>query len=350
MTAHDASGNGRDGALQNFNNDPAQWVPGLITNALSVNPDYYGEQQVVLVTNTGGAFDFSSGLAFTLSAWVNGDPAAQGADGGIITRGFGGGGEQYSLDMSSGVFRFFVRNASATPTVLASSIAPNSAWQHLCAVYSASSGVMSLYINGILAGSATAPTSLLVTNHDLSIGARQSASPDGAAYDDDWVGLVDDARVYGRALVPAEVQALYNAAPTVAPTVTQDPVGRSVFAGGIVRLSAVVGGTLPMKYQWFNGSAPVTGATLSTLTISNVNPANIGSYSLRVTNGGGYAISGAATVGLLTAAANTYESLVVADAPEAYWRLNETSGPILDSMGRHDGLPYSAAGLDTNGS
>jgi hypothetical protein len=41
---------------------------------------------------------------------------------------------------------------------------------------------------------------------------------------------------------------------------------------------------------------------------------------------------------------------VVADAPEAYWRLNETSGPILDSMGRHDGLPYSAGGVDTNGS
>jgi hypothetical protein len=68
-----------------------------------------------------------------------------------------------------------------------------------------------------------------------------------------------------------------------------------------------------------------------------------------VTNGGGYAISGAATVGLLTAAANTYESLVLADTPEAYWRLNETSGPILDSMGRHDGLPYSFGSEDTNG-
>ena len=305
---------------------------------------------MVLVTNTAGAFDFSSGLQFTLSAWVYGNPASQGVNGGIIARGYGSGGEQYCMDMDSGHFRFFVRNASATPTVISSSIAPNGAWQHVCAVYSASSGVMNLYINGVLAGSATPPTSLLVTNHDLSVGARQSANYDGAPYDDDWVGLVDDARVYGRALVAAEVQALYNAAPTVAPTIVQDPVGRSVFAGGSVTLSAMAAGTLPLKYQWYNGSAAVTGATLSTLTISNVNPANIGNYSLRVTNGGGYAISGAATVGLLTAAANTYESLVLADAPEAYWRLNETSGPILDSMGRHDGLPYSAAGLDTNGS
>ena len=93
---------------------------------------------MVLVTNADSAFDFSSGLQFTLSAWVYGNPAAQGANGGIITRGFGNGGEQYSLDMNSGTFRFFVRNASDTPTVVTTTIAPNSAWQHLCAVYSAS--------------------------------------------------------------------------------------------------------------------------------------------------------------------------------------------------------------------
>ena len=350
MTAHDSSGNGRDGELQNFYNDPAQWVPGLITNALSLNPDYYGEQQVVLVTNTGGAFDFSSGLQFTLSAWVYGNPASQGANAGIIARGYGNGGEQYCMDMDSGHFRFFVRNASATPTVITSSIAPNGTWQHVCAVYNAAYGLMALYVNGVQAGSATPPSSLLVTNHDLSIGARQSVNIAGAAYDNDWVGLMDDARVYGRALVAAEVQALYSAAPTIAPTILQDPVGRSVFAGGNVTLSAVAAGTLPLKYQWFNGSAPVTGATMSTLTISNVNSGNVGNYSLWVTNGAGYTNSAPATVALLPAAANTYESLVVADAPEAYWRLNETSGPILDSMGRHDGLPYSAAGLDTNGS
>src|ERR1019366_5148422 len=84
-------------------------------------------------------------------------------------------------------------------------------------------------------------------------------------------------------------------------------------------------------------------------TIPNVNSTTVGDYSLRVTNGGGYTNSAPATVALLPAAANTYESLVVADAPEAYWRLNETSGPILDSMGRHDGLPYSYGGVDTNG-
>jgi hypothetical protein len=192
----------------------------------------------------------------------------------------------------------------------------------------------------------------LVTNHDLSIGARQSANYDGAPYDDDWVGLVDDARVYGRALVPAEVQALYNAAPTIAPTIVQDLVGRSVFAGGSVTLSAVVAGTLPMKYQWYKDTSAVTNATTATLTLASVNSGNVGNYSLRVTNGGGYTNSAVASVALLPALPNTYESLVVADAPEAYWRLNETydgTGTIFDSMGRHDGATRSFGGLVDGG-
>ena len=342
LTAYDSSGNGRNGrngALQGFNNDPAQWVSGLISNALSVNPDYWGEQQVVLVTDDGG-LSFASNLEFTLAAWINVNVPVQftGINGGVIAKGNGGGGEQFCVDIDNGHFRFYVRDASANATVCGTSVAPNGAWQHVCAVYSASSGIMKLYVNGVQAGSATPPSSLLASSHELSIGARQSGP--GAAYDNDMCGLIDDARVFGRALLPAEVQALYNAAPTIAPSISQNPQGRSVFAGGTVSLSAVVAGTLPMKYQWYKGAGPVSGATASSLTIASVSSANVGDYILRATNGGGYIISDpAATVALLPAAANTYESLVVADAPEAYWRLNEASGAILDSMGRHDGSP-----------
>jgi hypothetical protein len=353
MTAHDASGNGRDGALQNFNNDPAQWVPGLITNALSVNPDWWGEQQVVLVTDDGG-LNFATNLEFSLSAWVYVNVPFQlmGINGGIIAKGNGTGGEQFCMDIDSGHFRFYVRDGSGNATVASTTVAPNGVWQHVCAVYSASSGTMMLYINGVLAGSATAPSSLLANSHAVSIGARQSANYDGAPYDYDLVGLVDDARVYGRALVPAEVQALYNAAPTIAPNIVQDPVGRTVFAGGSVTLSALAGGTLPMKYQWYNGTTAVAGATTTALTINGVNSTNVGNYSLRVTNGGGYTNSAPATVALLPAAAYTYESFVVADGPEAYWRLNETydgTGAIFDSMGRHDGATRSWLGTVDGG-
>jgi hypothetical protein len=108
-----------------------------------------------------------------------------------------------------------------------------------------------------------------------------------------------------------------------------------------------------MKYQWYKDASPVTGATTSALAITNVNSGNVGNYSLRVTNGGGYTNSAPATVALLPAAAYTYESLVVADTPEAYWRLNETydgTGVIFDSMGRHDGATRSWGGTVDGGS
>ncbi len=352
LTATDSSGNGRDGTLLNFYSDPAQWVPGLITNALSVNPDYWGEQQVVVVTNL-EAFDFSSNLEFSLSAWVYVNPALQGNNnGGIIARGYGGGGEQYCLDIDAGKFRFFVRNASGTAIIASTTVAANGAWQHVCGVYKAADGLMKIYVNGVQAGTATPPSSLFTASHELSIGSRQSANYDGAPYDFNLVGLIDDARIYGRALVAAEVQALYTAAPTVAPSVVQDPVGRSVFSGGSVTLSAVAAGTLPLKYQWFRNSTAVSGATASTLTLASVTAANIGTYSLRVTNGGGFTNTAPAVVGLLPAPENTYESLVVADDPEAYWRLNEAydgTGIILDSMGRHDGATRSWGGTVDGG-
>jgi hypothetical protein len=336
LTALDSSSHSRNGTLQGFADDNSQWVAGLITNAIAVNPNW--DQQVVLVPDDGG-LSFSSNLEFTLAAWVHIDPIVQNyrPNGGIIAKGNGGGGEQFCMDVDGGHFRFYVRDAAGGATVCGTAVSPDGNWQHVCAVYSASSGVMKLYINGVQAGGTTPPSSLLASSHDVSIGARQSGS--GDAYDNDMIGLIDDARVFGRALVPAEVQALYNAAPTIAPSISQNPQGRSVFSGGTVSLSTVVVGTVPMKYQWYRGATAVPGATTPALTVASVTSATIGEYTLRATNGGGYIISDPATVALLPANANTYESLVVADAPEAYWRLNDASGATLDSMGRHDGSP-----------
>ena len=135
----------------------------------------------------------------------------------------------------------------------------------------------------------------------------------------------------------------------IAPIVTQDPEGKSVFAGGTVTLTAAASGTMPLKYQWYrNVTTPVAGATTATLTIASVNAGNVGDYSLTVTNTTGRANSAAATVAMLPTPANSYEGEVVADAPEAYWRLNEAggSGTIADSMGRHDGTTYSFGNPD----
>jgi|GEM_PF-1032080 len=348
--AIDNSGNAYNGTLQNFPDDNSQWVLGLINNAISVNPDFYGEQEVVIVPNTDSAFDFSSGLAFTLSAWVYANASAQGVNGGIIARGFGNSGEQYSLDVDSGHFRFFVRDANDQAHVLNTAVAPNGNWQHVCAVFDSAAGTMCLYVDGVVAGSITPPSSLWATDHELSIGARQQYNTEDAQYDFDFIGLIDDVRIYKRGLLPAEVRTLYQAAPVVIPTITVAPQGRSVFPGGSVTLTTACTGTSPLHYQWNFKNSPIVGATNTTFVLSSISTTNVGNYTVTITNGAGSVTSGSANVSLLPAADGTYEAAIINDSPEAYWRFNEATGPtIYDSMGRHDGTTYAYGVVDAEG-
>ncbi|KAF0187811.1 MAG: immunoglobulin I-set domain-containing protein, partial [Gammaproteobacteria bacterium] len=68
------------------------------------------------------------------------------------------------------------------------------------------------------------------------------------------------------------------------PTITTQPQGRTVIAGANVAFSVVATGTAPLRYQWqFNGQ-DVRNATNATLALVNVQTANAGIYSARVSN------------------------------------------------------------------
>ena len=57
-------------------------------------------------------------------------------------------------------------------------------------------------------------------------------------------------------------------------------------------------GSEPLSYQWRFGDSSLAGATSTALAIQNVQPANIGSYSVVVTNVAGAVTSSAATLSL----------------------------------------------------
>src|SRR5581483_2830361 len=91
-------------------------------------------------------------------------------------------------------------------------------WHHLVAVYDGANtnGGLKLYIDGVLAGTNNAPSSLLATAHDLSLGSREDTSTSG--YTLPYYGMEDEVRLYSRALSAADVQQLYLASipPTAA--------------------------------------------------------------------------------------------------------------------------------------
>lgn len=227
LTAADSTGRGHTGALVNYPDPVSPWVHGVFLNALSFN----GADNRVIVDDPAGELNMTNGV-FSLAAWIKA-PFGQPASGaGVITRGTGGGGEQFNLDIltatgtggNGGALRFFVRDAGGATTNLQTlgnnTNTINDEWLHVVAVCDTLSpaGGMRLYLNGVLALQGNAPTSLLNTNHEVSLGSRKSSAT--SDYDLPMFGILDDVRIYKRALNARDARTLYQESTALRLTIT----------------------------------------------------------------------------------------------------------------------------------
>jgi hypothetical protein len=73
-----------------------------------------------------------------------------------------------------------------------------------------------------------------------------------------------------------------------APLFASQPLSQTNAAGNNVTFSSSAVGTPPMNYQWYFNSTLLPGAISSSLTLNNVQAANIGAYQLIVSNDGGF--------------------------------------------------------------
>jgi hypothetical protein len=128
-----------------------------------------------------------------------------------------------------------------------------------------------------------------------------------------------------------------------APVITQAPVGETIYPGGTVNLSVVATGG-GLTYQWKTNGVAIPGATASSYVIPSATTNNAGSYSVMVANTVNSASAGPVTVTVLSPT-NGYESVIVRDTPEAWYRLDEASGTnLVDAMGRHNGTYTNVSG------
>ncbi|NBR87178.1 MAG: hypothetical protein EBS84_01985 [Proteobacteria bacterium] len=83
---------------------------------------------------------------------------------------------------------------------------------------------------------------------------------------------------------------------TSAPTIVSPPQSQTVKAGQNVSFTVSATGTPPLAFQWRQDGTNLTGATETTLTLSNVNTNEAGNYTVVITNSFGAITSAVATL------------------------------------------------------
>ena len=319
--AYDPMGNmtSQSQAVQGGGNLPTAWWPLNQTSGNTVT-DTTGTGHngtASSVSWSGGAAQLSGGTittrgpvldttgSFTVSAWVNpSSPLVNGTNETAVSQDpppaaasnnpfqpptYGNSGFTLGITSSSSRLGFGTNNwtfsrplstttAPSYATASSSATVTTGTWAHLVGVYDASSGSMTLYVNGAAAGTAT-DTTPVSSAGPLAIGRDQTAANGNG---DNFFGAMSDVQVYQQALSAAQVSALYslgrlggvNAANKLTttwaldqrglPTSMKDPDGNTTFysydeAG---RLAVTTEPTVTT--QIFGGTAAPTAPTTMT--------------------------------------------------------------------------------------
>jgi hypothetical protein len=190
-TAGDQSGNGNGGTWVGG----SSYAGGKVGNFAG---NFNGSSNYV---DTNKSFDWSSSQPYSFCSWVN---ISSGGEAPILSKfGFD---YTFAAAAAGGGEWFLYWNSGGGNSVNVSTLtAVYGQWEHLCLSYNSTSSIVSLYQNGSLVGTGTDAGNHQSTSETTKIGAGYRG---GLQY---LKGLIDDVRIYNRALSASEVQALYNA-------------------------------------------------------------------------------------------------------------------------------------------
>jgi hypothetical protein len=195
VQAYDRSGNGNRGILTN---GPVRGI-GKIGQGLSFD----GADDTVQIDN---ATPLNLTTAVTVSVWIKPREwtSAAGTTDSIVDKAVHETETGYGLfqDGSGGQMHFRVSMAGPTALDVTITQPATGLWHHIVGSYDTINGVRT-YLNGILRNT-TAAGGSLTTNSDVLL----TGDVVGHAYE--FNGLIDDVRIYNRALSADEIKRLYN--------------------------------------------------------------------------------------------------------------------------------------------
>lgn len=119
------------------------------------------------------------------------------------------------------------------------------------------------------------------------------------------------------------------------PEITAQPTDVTVLQGGRSTLTTAATGTKPLFFQWFFNDAPLAAQTNASLTLTNIQPSNAGSYFTIITNSAGSVTSLVAKVSV--------SPLVQSDAMTPLWTLSVGDRPYLVEDNAHRGMAFNPA-------
>lgn len=186
--AHDLSRRGNDAGLHG----PVSWAAGHEGTALS----FTGVGNYLLVENSP---ELNAAGAITIAAWINPTWTANNR---VLQKGTND--NQYRLLKENGDNFVFDLAGVANGRLEHDKLPAPLEWTHVAATYDGSA--MRLYYNATLV--ATHPASGLIhtTTDPLCIGSKRAGAPSS----DEYSGLIDELRIYNRALTAGKVKALFD--------------------------------------------------------------------------------------------------------------------------------------------
>jgi hypothetical protein len=218
----------------------ATWVDGKFGKALR----FTGQSTSRVTIADSPLLRFTS--AFTLSAWVN-PGTSQPAEPTVIFKQNPGDLAYALYGSGAGVgANAFVRIAGNYRSAVAPAAIPANTWSHLATTYDGST--LSMYVNGALVGSASVSGPVDTGSGVLRIGNNSIWSGEG------FVGVIDEVRIYDRALSATE---LLN---DMAVPVSGAPPVDTMPPNGTIKI---------------NGGAASTNNTSATLTLTAVDASGV---------------------------------------------------------------------------
>ena len=338
--AIDSSGNGNEGTLVGPPL-PVRRTDGRLGRALEFNGT---TNQSVTVASSDSLNPTS---AITVSAWMLPQQWGDNANRRILQKGVSD--NQYRMCAEGGVFKWDISNVGTVsipqPTL--------GVWTHVTGTYDGSS--MRIYLNGVQAGRTNTSGNIPVTGDELQISTKRVNS-NGK---DHFVGLIDDVRIYGRALSDAEISSL-AAQNGVVSVVATDPSAQKAADQGLFTFTRTgsLANELKVNFSLLNGPGqavyrtdfgltplpPVltipAGSPTATLSVNPLyldQPTGSLDVTVTVDGGEGYAVGDEPTA-----------VVVLADSPLNQWKVDKFGGlATAQSEVANDNEDYDHDGVTT---